>query len=47
LKNVIRGTAVLELVYRRMFEKVYSCLLGIGIECGIEDGLKVSRGRGR
>jgi hypothetical protein len=47
LEDVIRGTALLELVYRRMFDEVYSCLLDIAIECGIEDGLKVSRGRGR
>jgi hypothetical protein len=41
---VIRGTAVLELVGRRMIGEVYSCLLGIAIQCGIEDGLKVRRG---
>jgi hypothetical protein len=46
LEDVIRGTAVLELVCRRMFGKVYSCLLGIAIECGIENGSKVRR-RGR
>jgi hypothetical protein len=47
LEDVIRGTAVLEFVCRRMFGKVYSCLVGIANECGIEDGLKVSRGHGR
>jgi hypothetical protein len=31
LEDVIRGTAVLELVGRRMFGEVYSCLLGIAI----------------
>jgi hypothetical protein len=44
LEDVIRGTAALELVGRRMFGEVYSCLLGIAIQCGIEDGLKVRRG---
>jgi hypothetical protein len=42
--------AVLELVGRRMFGEIYSCLLGIAIQCGIEEGLKISRGhqgRGR
>jgi hypothetical protein len=47
MEDIVRGTAVLELVYRRMFGKVYSCLFGIAIQCGIEDRLKVSRGRGR
>jgi len=36
--------AVLEFVGRRVFGEVYSCLLGIAIQCGIEDGLKVRRG---
>jgi len=39
------GTAGLELVCRRMFGKVYPCLPSIVIQCGIEDGLKVWRGR--
>jgi hypothetical protein len=38
--------AVLELVCGRMLGKVYSCLLDIVIQCGIEDRLKVSGGRG-
>ena len=27
-----------------MVGKVYSCLLGVAIQCGVEDGLKVRRG---
>jgi hypothetical protein len=44
LEDVIRGTAVLELIGRRVVGEIYSCLLGIAIQCGIEDGLKVRRG---
>ena len=36
--------AVLELDRGRMIDKVYSCLLGIAIQCGIEDGSKIGRG---
>jgi len=37
---------VLEFVCGWMFGYIYSCLLGIAIQCGIEDGLKVRGGRG-
>ena len=40
----MRGLAILKFVRRRMLSEVYSCLLGIAIQCGIEDGLKVRRG---
>jgi hypothetical protein len=43
-EKVIGGVAVLEHFCRRMIDKVYSCLLGIAFQCGIEDGLNVGRG---
>jgi len=46
LEDIIGGAAVLELVCRRMFGEVYPGLLSITFQCGIEDGLKVGRGRG-
>jgi len=46
LEDVLERMAVLEFICGGMFDKVYSGLVGIAVECGIEDGLK-SCGCGR
>ncbi len=37
LEDIIGGAAILELVCKRMFSEVYSCLIGVTIQSG-EDG---------
>jgi hypothetical protein len=44
LEDIIRRRANLEFVAGGMFGEVYPGLFGIAVQCGIEDGLEVSRG---
>jgi hypothetical protein len=44
LEDVVRRVAVLKFIRGRMFDKFHPGLLGIAVECGLEDGLKTWRG---
>ena len=46
LDDIVGGMTVLELVGGRVFGKVYSGLLGVAVDCGIEDCLKLIGGLG-
>jgi hypothetical protein len=41
LEGVVRRVAILKFIRGRMFGEFHPGLLGIAVECGIEDGLKV------
>ena len=46
LDDIVGGMTVLELVGGWVFGKVYSGLLCVAVDCGIEDCLKLSGGHG-
>jgi hypothetical protein len=44
LEDVVRRVAALKFIRGRMIDKFDPGLLGIAVECGLEDGLKTWRG---
>jgi hypothetical protein len=46
LDDILGGMTVLDLFGGRVFGKVYSGLLGVAVDCGIEDCLKLLGGHG-